>query len=605
LARSQALVSQVAIFGAGAAAGGREAFRDYLRRHGRRRPEWVSVYDPLGLVDTIDAKSPRFHFSEEVGLETVDTLQELRQRGVTFDYYVVDHGWQDTASDLTWFKPEDFPAGPNRLIDAVERTGSRFGLWFPTTFAPWSCGDYLPVQDCFVPNGLTPPRRRRDLCPAAEPYRSVLTRAVLHHLRHHRVRAVKFDMARWYCNASTHDHLPGKYSVEAQIDAMVALAREMLRASPDLFVFWYWGFSSPFWLLYGDTVFDKGLRMEAAAVASAPHPRYRSSVNQNLDQAARHAEFLPLTGQDSLGVWIGDVRWANYMGKEGWREAWLLDLARGSLLSQLWGDLASFDEDDRAFLAQWYDYLRDHWRLYLQTRPILGDPWRGDVYGYAAAGNGRAVVTVVNPGFRAAVAAIDVYDTLGLERGGELVARRLYPDRGTMANALRGGENGKVELVLALRPFDVVALELVRDLEGEAWPDVPSPRVVESVRLEVPPAGEPAPGSSYSGSIRLPSLDGTPHVALAVRLRRGRAYWYHRSIHTLVRLRVTSNGDTLLFRTVPDRLLNNGPGSPWILFDIPVEPEWAGRDLRVDLSWQLPPGVDGEVEAWLYDHWWS
>ena len=278
-----------------------------------------------------------FLLTEEIALDTVEMLRELRARGITFDYYIIDHGWTDESSDLTWFKPDTFPNGPGKLVEQLQEIGVNLGLWFATNNAPASCGHYPPVQDCTTPHGSKYHlRSNRELCMAAEPYRTIFRNALLHHIRENKVRAIKIDMARLYCNSTEHDHLPGKYSLEAQMDAMVETARIVIRACPDLFLIWYWGYKSPFWMLYGDTIFDKGLRMEAAAVASPPNPMFRSSVSLNLDQAARYGEFTPLIVQDSLGIWIGEGNWANGLGKDDWRDAWVLDLARGNLVSQPW-----------------------------------------------------------------------------------------------------------------------------------------------------------------------------------------------------------------------------------------------------------------------------
>jgi hypothetical protein len=620
LTPGQGFTTREALFGAaGNDQGAAAAFRDYLRRHGRRRPEWVRIYDPLGLVDYCNPKDPLFHITEQVALDTVGMLEELAAHGVDFDHYIIDVGWQDHASDLTWFKRDTFPDGPGRLVERLERLGVRFGLWFATTHAPWSCGDYPPVQPCLQPNGASGPRRRRELCVAAEPYRSVLRQALLHHVQQNRVRAVKLDTTRFYCNSAEHGHMPGKYSLEAQADALIETARVITRACPELFLIWYWGTSSPFWLLHGDTVFDKGLRMEAAAVASAPNPGFRSSTSLNLDQAARHAEAIPLTSQDSLGIWIGDVIWANRMGKEDWRDAWLLDLARGNLVSQLWGNLTMLDREDIDFLAEWHAFMRAHWRLYLNPRLILGDPWQAEPYGYAASDGRRAVVTLNNPGFRAAHVPLRLDGGLGLSPSdGPLRVRQRHPRRGAMADAFGYGATFE----LPLRPFEVAVLEVGGELEPDGWPVWTPPEVVDSQPLPVE-ARRVGPDEigvavaaerlneadgygrrALAGEVVLPSVERPSALALIVRLSRDGAHWYHREINDLIALRATVDGRELPHERTPRHRCFNGPGSPWLLFRLPVGPSDGGKPLGFALSALLPDEVDWRAEAWLYREWW-
>jgi hypothetical protein len=619
LTPGQTFTSKEALFGVAGSEGAGAAFRAYVRRNGRRRPAWVRIYDPLGLVDYCNPKDTLFHITEQIALDTVGMLERLAERGVDFDHYIIDVGWQDHASDLTWFKRDTFPNGPGRLVERLDRLGVKFGLWFCTTGAHWSCGDYRPVQPCLHPNGLSGPRRRRELCVAAEPYTTILRDALLHHIRENRVRSVKLDGTRLYCNSAAHGHMPGKYSLEAQADALIETARLISRACPELFLIWYWGTSSPFWLLYGDTVFDKGLRMEAAAVASSPNPSFRASTSLNLDQAARHAETIPLTAQDSLGIWIGDVIWANRMGKADWRDAWLLDLARGNLVSQLWGNLAMLDEADVAFLAEWHAFMRQHWRLYLNTRPLLGDPWRAAPYGYAAADGRHAVVTLNNPGFPAAGVPLRLDEGLGLSPTDErLWVRQRHPRRGAMPERFAFGAT----VELPLRPFEVAVLEVGADLGADGWPTWAPPEVVESqplpvearragpdeVAVAVAPAGlNEAAGyrsRAMAGQVTLPALDGPRALALVARLARDGAHWYHREVNDLIALRATVDGREVAHQPTPRHSCFNGPGSPWLLFRLPVGPAEGGRTLRFEMAGLLPDEVDWRAEAWLYDEWW-
>src|SRR5262249_56998087 len=120
-----------------------------------------------------------------------------------------------------------------------------------------------------------------------------------------------------------HAHRPGKYSMQAMVDVVLDAVSAAQEQNPNLAVIWYWGFRSPWWLQHGDAVFDKGLKMEAASPASSPTHTYRQGVSPNVDQAIRHARLLPLPLQDSLGVWLGNVAWANCMGK-GEGGGWVL-----------------------------------------------------------------------------------------------------------------------------------------------------------------------------------------------------------------------------------------------------------------------------------------
>ena len=165
---------------------------------------------------------------------------------------------------------------------------------------------------------------------------------------------------------------------------------------------WYWGLRSPFWAFYGDTIFESGMPMEASATSGFPSLYYRDSVTIALDQGTQFASTLPPLVKDSLGVWLADNRCGNYMGKQRWREAMVMDLGRGGLFfPNLWGDLYRFDDADVDFLARISSLSRAGEPMFRHRLNILGDPLRNEVYGYANGQGGRAFVFLNNAHFAA------------------------------------------------------------------------------------------------------------------------------------------------------------------------------------------------------------
>ena len=69
---------------------------------------------------------------------------------------------------------------------------------------------------------------------------------------------------------------------------------------PDTFIILYWGHRSPWWLLYGDTLFDVGMRVEMASLDVRPTLYARSSNVRLTDQVRRMVKVLP--------PWVGFSR---------------------------------------------------------------------------------------------------------------------------------------------------------------------------------------------------------------------------------------------------------------------------------------------------------
>ena len=144
----------------------------------------------------------------------------------------------------------------------------------PSGQSGWSDGENPVVQESSIPQAgpsgeaPTPPTgsdyrtdilvnfsNGRPLCIASDPYFRVFKNAVERQVRANKLRLVKFDMGCYYCNSTTHNHLPGKYSSEASFDRLIDVSTSARAIAPDVFIVWYWGVGdSPFWGLYGDTV---------------------------------------------------------------------------------------------------------------------------------------------------------------------------------------------------------------------------------------------------------------------------------------------------------------------------------------------------------------
>ena len=162
------------------------------------------------------------------------------------------------------------------------------------------------------------------------------TEAFRHHVRENGARLLKFDNFATLCMNPSHEHLPGIYSTEPIEDAAIEFLRALDAECPDVFLMLYWGYGSPWWLLYGDTLFESGIDAEAANPSELPAISARNTAVHQVDQAQWHAtrvRDIPPLGRDSLGVWLSDWPWNNQIGKDRWQGGLVMDICRGNLLA--------------------------------------------------------------------------------------------------------------------------------------------------------------------------------------------------------------------------------------------------------------------------------
>ena len=651
------VTSKVSIVGVGPQGGGRQQFVDYIQAHSPRK-KMLSIYDPLGINGFPD--HPCWTLNDEEMLDTLKLLEKWQKRGVKFDYYVPDVGWQDWTGDLTRFWPQCFPEGPDKVIKRVNELGMKWGLWFTGTFADWSCGLNPKVEPSrtVVAGGKWPDYEQRDsfdtyngtrhFCLASEPYFSVLRDALLYHIRHYNLRLFKLDAGNYYCNSTEHDHLPGKYSSEANFDAVIEIARLTHQASPDLYIMWYGGLRSPFFALHGDSIFDSRLVMEAASTGDYPALFFRDAVTLAIDQGVHFSDFIPPMIKDSLGIWITDTSWGDAMRKERWREALVMDLARGNLqFPQVWGDLYMFTDEDVEFLARIQKVAKENESIFYKRKLILGDPWDNDVYGYAYFEGTHGFVFINNMHFQARPVRLKLDETIGLKAkaGSSLKFVAHFPEQ---AELRLGGQtvfkSGQT-IETWLRPFEVAMWEVVPEDRAGRIPaniqarELPTQKgEVESHRLALEPEpvgqgmeiyfGEPAANfrstmhrptleefrsMGYQKRIlalraKLPSLGPGRHVlAILLRFRKNGKWWRYTQPADLVQAKATIGDQPIIrFETVPNfRQTENNEWSPWLVFKIRMNPAWSGKDLIAAITAYLPFEVEIQSEGWIVPQWWT
>ena len=646
---AETIRSQMSVVGVAAKGEALEQFHAYvLANSPRSQKKRVSIFTVFGINNQWGA-CPTLTDTEVLDCQHV--VAGWREKGAALDYFTLDTGWPDNDGDLTDFAPICYPEGPSRLIENIQRIGMKFGMWFSASWGGWANGSYLPIQPSAIPDAgdsgappTTPPLASyrngfpigggigRQMCFASKPYFSVFRRAILHHVKDNHVRLLKFDSGNYYCNSTLHDHLPGKYSTEAMCNRLIELVNEARTASPDLFVMWYWGAGSPFWALHGDVISESGLFMEGSGTSQFPTLYYRDSVILSLDQNTQFAKLIPPMNKDSLGVWVSQIRWANFMGKERWREAVVMDLGRGSLVfPQLWGDPNLLNEDDVQFLARMIRLAQRNERVFLRPRKTFGDTWTNEPYGYSFFDGSHGFVFCNNAHFTSRKLRLQLGKQIGLSASNGLPLRIIshFPDQALVETEGSPAHQAGGTAEIWLRPFETALLEIGPDLAAPSarralgsdernglggslalspagrapWMDLV---FADAARFEK--AGMKPARQSYSS--RLPELaDGRYVLAIAVTLMEGdKKYKYSPVVAEIVQLRVRIADRDVQLMPVPDaRHYGNTQhaGCSWVLYKIPVTTKHSEQPLQFAVHSYLPAGVKTRTETWIVRQWWD
>jgi hypothetical protein len=394
LAAGAEAVSETAVWGGAEVGGTRQAFLEYLdairARPVRRYVHYNSWYDLQGEELTEGALQGRL----------ARFVQEMRARGVDPAGFVVDAHWARFNSlyetNLRQF-PHDFRA----LAEAARAAKVDLGLWFgpaggygeeAATRVRWAAEHGYEV----TANG-------KYLCLAGRRYAAALREKVLERVRALNLGYVKLDGMAFTCLDPTHGHPAGALSRQAQVKAFVQLLEAVRAERPDVFLSITTGaWLSPWWLRWADAVFIGGA--DYGWEEQVPHAErrdaaitYRDGVIYNDFRV--HGDVFPPSSLMSVGVIKGRL---NRLGdphepRAAWRRELLMEVGRGIMQTELYitPDLLAAEEwDDLAAALAW---AQGHDGTLLgEGEMVLGDPRRGEVYGYVHRGPEGGLVVLRN-----------------------------------------------------------------------------------------------------------------------------------------------------------------------------------------------------------------
>ena len=143
LAPGQKTSSHVAVVTVSKPGQALEQFTSYVQERSPRKKRAISLYTPYGINNQWGGCPP---LTDDETLNILGVLEKWQQKGLKFEYFTLDQGWMDPASDLTQFAPQCYPDGPAKMLERVRALGMKFGLWFSVSGAGWSCGENPAVR---------------------------------------------------------------------------------------------------------------------------------------------------------------------------------------------------------------------------------------------------------------------------------------------------------------------------------------------------------------------------------------------------------------------------------------------------------------------------
>jgi hypothetical protein len=377
-----------------------DAFHRYLYDLTGRSANFAPISNDWGAHDELGTLV-KPQLTEGLTFELLDQLESLKSEyGAEFAAYVLDAFWYDPQGAYLKFKQPNWPHGYEPALRRILAARMKPGLWFDLG------GSTLDLKN--TPGWGGPDKT----CLSDPEFVHLLERALEFHTRQHSLGLIKLDFANLYCHLGNGEQ-SSLVVLERNADCLREVCDKARSDNPAMIILAFNVFSkvelmestilydeayaaSPWWLLWFDALYSGDPRpSELPSVTSL-----RDSVITYQDHVFRGfvRSWLPPCMIDDCGTIVGKTSTIYYLGSEGFTDSWILNIMRGTHSPTFYGDLRLLSESDRRFLAGSLRFLRENEAILAKTKPVLGVPGRGEVYGYVASLDDLALVTVVNPG---------------------------------------------------------------------------------------------------------------------------------------------------------------------------------------------------------------
>ncbi len=415
---------------------------DYINR------ERARAYEPFLNYNTWYDIGYFTPYTEKDALETVRTIGEelVRKRGVQFDSFLFDDGWDDTKT--LWQFHKDMPNEFRELNKLAKSYNASPGVWF----SPWG-GYGQPKEDRIKAADGKFETNERGFALSGPKYHKHFLNMCLHMIRENGINHFKFD-------GTSGEAAPAKGSkFGSDFEAMIAIIDQLREEKPDIYINLTTGtWASPFWFGVADSIWRGNWDHDFCGEGSE---RQQWITFRDAQIYANNVEISPLFPINSLmthGViynkgarGLKDEANSKDLADEIWS-----GFALGTQMQELYITpkmLKPAEWDTLAAAAKW---ARANGETLVDSHWVVGAPKHLAVYGFGAWSPAKGIVTLRNPAAVEQSFSFDPASVFELPVGAPVRYTLSSPKGDTLpAEVVEAGKPIDVKLA----PFQVIVLE--------------------------------------------------------------------------------------------------------------------------------------------------
>lgn len=381
-----------------------KSFVEYIRKITTIKKSPLKIYCDWGLHDELsDTEKLDYDMAEKV----FEKMCEIKNEGFDFQYYLMDAFWYEFGLPYTKFREEGFPEGISPLLQKLEDQSMKFGLWFDINF------EYIKIANAEEAL-LRSDKSKFQLCFSQPKVQEMLENALVKHIEESAIRMIKFDFAYFDCNNKDHKNHSHQFteSKEPAITGFIKMIENIRKKQPDLKILAYNGFTtdlewigrvytraeghvvSPWWCLYIDYVYCGDPRPSDISANSLEKSilYYTDAMIFQFKQALFPNEFI-----DDHGTMVASTGTMYGLGRKGMLDNFILNVVRGTNKMQFYGNLHQLTNQDIPYMKWCEKILFDISDKKMKTDFILGNPIKGETYGYSNTDGKEGYITIINP----------------------------------------------------------------------------------------------------------------------------------------------------------------------------------------------------------------
>ncbi len=427
-----------------------DAFRDYLNtiryKPARRFILWNGYFNKINM----DGGPSDIYTGSMLKKKFQTAKRAFNDVGALLDCVLMDGGWADPQSLM-----EEDRRAPGRVKETLKMSrkylDAPLGLHvithgIRTTIDKHWLGENFDMIDdeayCF-----------------ADPRAADLQiRNLLAIQRRYKIAAFKFDWGRYTCTKTDHrGHLPGeRYAREAITDNQIRMLTELHNADPECYLFntgWY----SPWWLMHYEAVFSGEDDFNYALVG--PPGMSRNSLQATWRDAVIYRNIVEPQTQFPLDAlmnhspvswrWFSDYQKYDQGPLDSFADLILINFLRGNGLIEFYYNIFNLNERERQVWGAIVKWARANDEILLSdSKHFGGDPFKGDIYGYAHFKNdNRGIIGIRNPEILASEYTIVLDEKIGFNDIGKPHRVRIsYPYEAVLGSDFKYGDKISVSL---------------------------------------------------------------------------------------------------------------------------------------------------------------